>query len=31
MILVGLGVGVGGLLIAMYLPIFNIAGSIGTS
>ncbi len=30
LILVGLGVGVGGLLIAMYLPIFNIAGSIQT-
>ena len=29
-ILVFLGVGVGGLLIAMYLPIFNIAGSIQT-
>lgn len=30
LILVFLGVGVGGLLIAMYLPIFNIAGSIKT-
>ena len=30
LILVFLGVGVGGLLIAMYLPIFNIAGSIQT-
>ncbi len=27
-ILVGLGVGVGGMLIAMYLPIFDVAGAI---
>jgi type IV pilus assembly protein PilC len=28
LILVFLGVGVGGMLIAMYLPIFDVAGGI---